>query len=181
MKQLIKNIALIGFLASALVGCATVPPTSSASNVVRFDPETQQAVQKNFETLGWIYLGSTTRSVKNGEALHFVNPNSVTRFGQVARVHSFIANAVKSPKTGLSSMALQVQYDCQARTSQILTIDAFADHLAKVPLISVREADKAEPVNVNTVNDAIMVAACTGRLEALGKGAVKASGEKGKI
>jgi hypothetical protein len=181
VNQLIKRLALGSSVAVSLAGCATVPPASTAANVVRFDPQDQQAIQKNFESQGWIFLGTSTRSVQSGEIMHFVNPNSVTRFGRVARVHSFMANAVKSPKSGMSSMSLQVQYDCQARTSQILSIDAFADHLAKVPLIALREADKVEPVAVNTVSDSIMVAACTGRLEALGKGAIKASTDKGKI
>jgi hypothetical protein len=169
-------LALVTLLLNA---CASVPATqSTAEQIVRFDPQTLQAVQKNFESLGWLYLGSSTKFVASGETMHFVNPNTVSRFGNVARVHSFMSNAVKSSKSGMTSMALQVQYDCVARTAQILTIDAYADNLAKTPILALRTPDKVEPIVANSVNDAILVAACTGRLESLAKGQSKALADK---
>ncbi len=170
------STALASVLLSACATTPTVQPTQA--QIVRFDPQTLQAVQKNFETLGWVYLGSSTKNVANGETMHFVNPNTVSRFGNVARVHSFMSNAVKSPKSGMSSMALQVQYDCVARTSQILTIDAYSDNFAKTPILALRTPDKVEPITANSVNDSIMVAACTGRLEALARGQSKPVGDK---
>jgi hypothetical protein len=162
-----------------LSACITSPLSgSSSAQIVRFDPQTQQAVQKNFESLGWVYLGSSTKAEAHSETMYFVNPSTVSRFGNVARVQSLMSNAIKSPRSGVTSMSLQVQYDCVARTSQILTLDAYADSYAKTLMLTLPKPDKVEPIAANSVNDAILVAACTGRLEALAKGQSKALADK---
>jgi hypothetical protein len=178
MHPLLNRLSVLTF-ACILAACATpggYAPKTAASNA-KFDVQTAQAVQKNFESQGWLFV-SSIQTPTNGEGLYFVNPNTVARFGNVARVTSFIAYADRAPQSTISSIQISNQFDCVARTAQLLAVEVFADHYAKMSIVSVREAQKAQPVTVNTMNDVVMVAACSGRLEALGKGQNKAVSSK---
>jgi hypothetical protein len=177
------NVALTTALLAVLQGCATPAAqlAQPAANIARFDLPTQKAVQKEIEARGWIYFGMQPNRELATEAMQFVNPSTVARFGNVARVSTYNAFASKVTAAGLGSMVIETQFDCVARTSQIIGIEAYADHYAKVHVVSTRTPTAVKPVVVHSSNDVVMVAACTGKLEALNRGSINSTTNNSKI
>ncbi len=178
-----QNFALTIALVSMLQGCATpaVQLAPPGATIARFDAQTQEAVQKDIEGRGWVYFGIQPNRELATEAMQFVNPSTVTRFGNVARVSTYNAFASKVTAAKMGSMVIETQFDCMARTSQIIGIDAYSDQYAKVHIVSTRTPTEVKPVVVNSSNDVVMVAACTGRLEALNRASTKPTTDNGKI
>jgi hypothetical protein len=177
-----KVILAIAFV-TVLHGCAT-PSTHLApagANIARFDSQTQKAVQKDIEDRGWVFFGIQPNRELATEAMQFVNPSTVKRFGNVARVSTYNAFATQVTPARLGAMLIETQFDCVARTSQIIGIDAYSDLYAKVHIVSSRTAAEVKPVVVNSSNDVVMVAACTGKLEALERASTKSASNNGKI
>jgi S1-C subfamily serine protease len=165
----ITLVSLVG-----LSGCVTPtgPTTSAASNtqISRFSQETGDRLKKTIEAKGWLYVGNSTNNTTRIESMHFVQPNSIARFGSAARVRALVTHATPVTGGNVSSSIVSSQYDCNARTLQVLNGEGFSDQTATVRIGGFNDAGRILPVTANTIGDVIMVGACTGRFASTSAG-----------
>lgn len=168
-------------LASCMVlaSCAAPTPTTvPVATTVRFDPAQTAALRKNFEGRGWAYMATSASPTTGVQSLHFVEPRSLARFGSIARIRVVTSHAAPLAISGASSSNLMYQFDCNARTQQVVNGAVYADTMTTT-LKTTYSQGAVTPVGINTVNDLIMVGACTGRLPTMAGGTAQAGQRRG--
>lgn len=155
----------------SLVGCITPPLNNTLSSnlpsqnqtVARFTLSEQARVRSVHESKSWALFGTGISQTDQVQSMYFVNPATIARFGSVARLRQLVVRAAPSQSTKHMARIDTLQIDCNARTSQLLSVEPFSDVEATVVMPVVRINSKAEPILVNTIADNLMVGACTGQ------------------
>jgi S1-C subfamily serine protease len=164
-------------LSAFVLGCATNPPGGSttataptpAPRADPFSPTSIGQIRADAANKGWVYQldGKTTLS----NNLYFARPQSLVRVGNYARYLQLEVREtpLKVGNEWVFANITNVQIDCVNRTRQVLSAELFADRAFGQRAGGLNQALQPSAIRVGTVDDYMLLKACSGSLATQGQ------------
>lgn len=154
----LTSAALLG-----VTGCVTTPTSQStkAPELASFSAVEIVKLREEATAKGWVFQGDVRSSSRR--ALYFVKPNSLSRVGNYARFTqlSIQETPFQINKGWISASIDVMQFDCAARTSQMLSIDAYADRSATQRIGFSNTPTAVSSVTLGSYFDVLIRRACS--------------------
>lgn len=175
-RTLFSVAGVIAFF--SLAGCTTPPnaqpDAATLAKVVRLNAADAKALIEKWHGLGYIYASRVIQKEGPTEWTNFLFPPSIVAFGSVVRVEQLVIPTVPvtlgaNAERPTASIRGVMQFDCVNRTRQLLSLRAYSDADAKMQFAANNKAGAVIAIDPGTQFDSMMVALCTGRLNAKSK------------
>ncbi len=138
----------------------SAPGAVPENEVKRFDDSTIKLIRTYLEPRGWTYAGTNTPAA-GAQWLVFTLNNSLTRTGAVSRARELnVFAAAQGNARQTLARGVWTQFDCSARTVQLLGADDYSDQLATQRIASNPTAGPILPIVANTSRETVMTRAC---------------------
>jgi S1-C subfamily serine protease len=174
-SMVVAKIASAILILWSVAGCVSNPPNAPTGTIAAPPrPEPLSApniaqIRADAAAKGWVFQldGRTTLSYN----LYFARPQSLTRVGNYARF--MLLEVRETPlKVGnewVSANITHVQIDCVNRTRQLLSAELFSDRAFSQRVSVLNQSLVPSAIRVGTVDDYMLLKACSGNLATQGQ------------
>ncbi len=147
-----------------LVGCATLPanPTGTiAPRADAFSPPVTSQLRTEMAAKGWLFQSDA--QTNTSKLLIFVKPQTLTRTGNFAR---FLQLDVRETPLRIGANWIYatmylMQFDCVARTRQVLAADLYTDRSTNVRVEGMNRPLELQQVRLGGIDDTLLLRACS--------------------
>jgi S1-C subfamily serine protease len=162
-----------------VLGCASSPPGATPTTAIPtpapraepFSPPTIAQIRADAASKGWVYQLDGKTPLSNN--LYFARPQSLVRVGNYVRYFQLEVREtpLKVGNEWVFANIANVQIDCVNRTRQVLSAELFTDRGFGQRAGGINQALQPSSIRVGTVDDYMLLKACSGSLATQGQAA----------